>query len=166
MIVKLVPSSFMTEDRSASISHTRLRLHFSVLKYHLFQKNCCPSPACPLCSAPVEDPKHYFLYSPSFAALREKLFASAAQLFGNRWHCASDEKKIDWFLKSIYHGDFDTNVMFFSMSNHLFLCSTVFANFFSFVHVHAVTCDMHCKQQKLSRWALLVLRKNVVINIV
>ena len=43
----------------------------------------------------------------------EKLFASAAQLLGNRWQCASDEKKIDWFLHNISHDDFDTNVMFF-----------------------------------------------------
>ena len=67
-------------DRPASMPHTRLRLNFSALNYHLFQKNCCPSPACALCDAPVEDAKHYrnFLYWPSFAALGEKLFASAA----------------------------------------------------------------------------------------
>ena len=59
----------------------------------LLQNNCCLSPACPLCDVPVEDPKHYFLHCPSFAALREKLFASAAQLLGDRWHCASDKKK-------------------------------------------------------------------------
>ena len=75
------------------------------IKYHLFQKNCCPSPACALCDAPVEGAKHYFLYCPSFAALREKLFASAAQLLENRWHCASDKKKIEWFSNSISHAD-------------------------------------------------------------
>ena len=53
---------FYIGDRSGSISHTRLRLNFSALKHHLFQKNCCLSPACTLCDAPVEDPKHYFLY--------------------------------------------------------------------------------------------------------
>ena len=37
---------FYIGDRSASISHTRLRLNFSALKLHLFQKNCCLSPAC------------------------------------------------------------------------------------------------------------------------
>ena len=41
MIFKLTLSSVMTGDRSASISPTRLRLNFSVLKYHLFQKNGC-----------------------------------------------------------------------------------------------------------------------------
>ena len=86
--------------------------------------------------APIEDPKHYSLYCPSIAALREKWFASAAQLAGNRWHCASDTRKNYWFLNGISHDDFDTNGMFFfSMSNHLFPCPTVFANFYSFVHV-------------------------------
>ena len=104
---------FYTGDRSASISHTRLRLNFSALKLHLFQKNCCLSPACTLCDVPVEDPKHYFLHCPSFAAQRKNLFTSAALLLGNRGHCTSDTKKIDWFLKGISHVDFDTNVMLF-----------------------------------------------------
>ena len=69
-------------------------LRLSALNYHLFQKNCCPSPACVLCDASIEDAKHYFLYCPSFAALRENpLLTSAVQLLGNRWHCASDKKK-------------------------------------------------------------------------
>ena len=62
-------------------------LSFSALNYHLFQKNCCPSPACALCDASIEDAKHYFLYCPSFAALRENpLLTSAERLLGNRWH--------------------------------------------------------------------------------
>ena len=89
---------FYIGDRLASIYHTRLRLIFSALRHHLFQKNCCLSPACILCDAAVKDPKHYFLYCSSFAAVRD-LFTSAAQLLGNRWHCASDMKKIDWFLR-------------------------------------------------------------------
>ena len=51
-----------------------LRLNFSALKYHLFQDNRCLSPACPLCDAHIEDRKHYFLYCPSFAAQRKKLY--------------------------------------------------------------------------------------------
>ena len=45
---------------------------------------------------------HYFLYCPSFAALRENLFNSAAQLLGNRWHCASDMKKTAWLVLKWY----------------------------------------------------------------
>ena len=36
-------------DRPALVSHTRLRLNFSALRYDLFQTYSCPSPACPLC---------------------------------------------------------------------------------------------------------------------
>ena len=61
----------------------------------------------------VKEQVYYFLYCPSFAALRKNLFTSAALLLGNRWHCASDMKKIDWFLSGISHVDFDTNVMLF-----------------------------------------------------
>ena len=63
---------FCIGDRSASTCHTCLRLNFSALKRHHYQKNCCRSPTCPLCDAPVEDAKHSFLYWPSFAALRER----------------------------------------------------------------------------------------------
>ena len=61
------------------------------------------------------DAKHYFLYCPSFAALRETLFTSAAQLLGNRWHCASDKKKIDWLLNGISTADFQINVRLFQL---------------------------------------------------
>ena len=106
---------FYIGDRSASIFRTRLRLNFSALNYHLFQKNCCSSPACALCDASIEDVKPYFLYCPCFAALRDKLFTSAAQLLGNRWHCASDKKKMDWFLYGMSSVDFQINVRLFQL---------------------------------------------------
>ena len=59
-----------------------------------------------------------------------------------------------------------TLLCFFSTSNHLFPCPTVSVNFYSFVFCSIVTCNMHCKQHKLSRWALFVLRANVVKHIV
>ena len=60
------------------------------------------------------------MYWPSFAALREKLYYSAAQFLENRWHCASDKKKFDWCLNGISHDDFDTTVEFFSVSPIIF----------------------------------------------
>ena len=57
----------------------------------------------------------FFLYCPSFAAQRETLFTSAAQLLGNRWHCASDKKKIDWLLNGISTADFQINVRLFQL---------------------------------------------------
>ena len=84
---------FYIGDHSASISHTPLGLKFSALKYHLFQKNCCLSPACLLCNAPVEDPEHYFLHCPSFVSLCGKLFASAVQLLWNsdKYHLRTNQ---------------------------------------------------------------------------
>ena len=73
--------------------------------------------------------KHYFLYCPSFAALCEKLFTSAAQLLGNRWHCASDKKKIDWLLNGISTADFQINlgcpVVYFAMKSLLLVAGCV-----------------------------------------
>ena len=114
---------FCIGDRSASIFHTRLRLNFSALHYHLFQKNCCYSPACGLCKASTEDVKRYFLYCPRFAALREKLFTSAAHFLENRWHCASDKKKIDWLLNGISTSDFLINVRLFQLVQSFILLS-------------------------------------------
>ena len=114
---------FYIGDRSASIFHSCLRLNFSALHYHLFQKNCCYSPACALCNASTEDVKRYFLYCPRFAALREKLFTSAAHLLENRWHCASDKKKIDWLLNGTSTSDFLINVRLFQLVQSFILLS-------------------------------------------
>ena len=81
-------SLFYIGDHLTPIFHTRFRLNFSALSYHLFQKNCCPSSTCVLCDASIEDVKHYFLYCPSFSVLREKLFTSGlglALLAQQRW---------------------------------------------------------------------------------
>ena len=56
---------FFNGDRTTSVFHTRLRLNFSALNYDLFKRNCSASSACPLCDAPIEDAKHYFLLCPS-----------------------------------------------------------------------------------------------------
>ena len=104
---------FFTGDRAASIFHTRLRLNFSALNYDLFKRNCSVSSACALCDAPVEDAKHYFLFCPSFAALRVILFASAAHLLGDNWLSASNKKKIDWLLNGVPGINFQINVNLF-----------------------------------------------------
>ena len=111
-------------------SHTRLRLNFIALKYHLFQKHFCPSTACPVCDAHVE------LYTPQVLLLCVKNCLPPLH------NCSKIDgivlpirKKIDWFLNGISHDDFDTNVVFFSASNHLVPCPTVSVNFCSFVYV-------------------------------
>ena len=119
-------------------SWARHPLNSCALKYQLFQKNCCPPPACPLCDAPVEDPKNYFPYC--FAALREKLFASAAQLLGLIDGIVLPiRKKIDGFLNSISHDDFDTNVNSYVSSTcpviYFLVQPFLLVNFYSFVYV-------------------------------
>ena len=97
---------------------------------------------------------------PSFAALREKLFASAARLLENKWHCAfRDNKKVDWFLNGISHADFETNVRFFQYFSIVyflvqpFLLTSISLCMFCTI----LTCEgrfsfnMHCKQHNLSR---------------
>ena len=130
---------------------------------------CCPSPACPIYDAPVEYPKHYFLYCLILAALRLKLFSSAAQLLGNRWHCASDKKKNRLVLNGIFHDDFDTNIvcmLFFSrpiiyyLVQPFLLTSIPLCNF---VRLSLVICLVNSIS---SLDKLLALRANVVINIV
>ena len=64
-----------------------------------------------------------------------KWFASAAQLPGNRFHCASDKKKIDWFLNVFLTMTLTLMLCFFSASNHLLPCPTVSVNFYSLVYV-------------------------------
>ena len=41
------------------------------------------STVCTFCDAPIEDIKHYFLYCPSFSALRDIMFVSVVHLLGD-----------------------------------------------------------------------------------
>ena len=76
------------------------------------QCNLCRK-MCHICHLPVvcavqlvEDVKHYFLFCPRFAALRETLFSSAVHLLGDRWLSASDKKEIDFLLNGVPGLDF------------------------------------------------------------
>ena len=104
-------------DRSATIFHTRLRLNFSALNYHLFQKNCCPSPACAaLSDASTEDVKHYFLNCPRLLPCVK----SCLPPLHNYWEIdgivpQKTKKKNDWLLNGISTADFQTNVSLFQL---------------------------------------------------
>ena len=138
---------------SASVSHTCLGLNFSALKYHFFQKNCCQSPACPHCNATVEDPKLYFLHYLSFAAPSASCLPPLHNYSEIGGIVLPIRKKIDWFLNSISHDDFDTNVMFLQ---HVQSYISLFNRFCQLTSIplcmfcSIVTCDMHCRQHKLS----------------
>ena len=65
----------------ASIYHTRLRLGFSCLREYLFRINRCASPFC-ACGIDIESVKHLFLFCPRYAAQRNLLLTSAANILG------------------------------------------------------------------------------------
>ena len=74
---------------------------------------------------------------------RKKLFTSATQLLGNRWHCESDKKIIDSLLNSISTADFQIRlfrsacpVVYFAIKSLLLVAVCVFyINFFGFFFV-------------------------------
>ena len=63
---------------------------------------------------------------PSFAALLEKFFTSTAQLLENRWHSASDKKKIVWLLNGISTADFQINIRLFQLVQSFISLSNCF----------------------------------------
>ena len=65
----------------ASIYHTRLRLGFSCLRGYLFRTDRCASPFCK-CGIDIESVKHLFLFCPRYAAQRNLLLTSAANILG------------------------------------------------------------------------------------
>ena len=104
-------------DRSATIFHTRLRLNFSALNYHLFLKNCCPSPACAaLSDASIEDVKHYFLNCPRLLpCVKSCLPPLHNYLEIDGIVPQKTKKKNDWLLNGISPADFQTNVSLFQL---------------------------------------------------
>ena len=65
----------------AYICHTRLRLGFSCLREYLFRINRCASSFCE-CGIDIESVKHLFLFCPRYAAQRNLLLTSAANILG------------------------------------------------------------------------------------
>ena len=84
--------------RKASVLHTRLRLGYCALNHYLYSINCCNSPLC-VCGLENESVKHYLLSCPCFAAQRNKLLTSAAQVCGQSWLVSGDNEKVQCSLK-------------------------------------------------------------------
>ncbi len=95
----------MIFDRFSSIIHTRLRLGCCGLNDYLFKIQCKPSSIC-VCNTDHESIVHYLLKCPRYAALRQNLLSSAAQIFGNNWYLLSDLQKVNIFL----HGSKNLNL--------------------------------------------------------
>ena len=60
------------------------------------------------------------LKCPRYAAPRQNLLSSAAQIFGNNWYLLSNLEKVDNFL----HGS--TNLDMFDNLNLFYVCSTIY----------------------------------------
>ena len=76
-------------SRRASIYHTRFSLGFSCLREYLFRINRCASPFCE-CGIDIESVKHSFLFCPSYAAQRNLLLTSAANILGDTCSSSSE----------------------------------------------------------------------------
>ena len=57
------------EQRWPSIHHARIRMACRKLNQHLFHNHLIDNPSC-ACGHPVEDPTHFFLNCPRYAATR------------------------------------------------------------------------------------------------
>ena len=113
----VVPRSTMnTNDfsfsRRASIDHTRLRLGFCCLREYLFKINRCASPFCE-CGLDTESVKHFFLFCPRYAAQRNLLLTSAANILGETWSSSSVAKKLNFLLYGVKSANYDINCALF-----------------------------------------------------
>ena len=112
---KLFDFSF---SRCASIDHTRLRLGFSCLRKYLFKINRCASPFCE-CGLDTESVKHFFLFCPRYAAQRNLLLTSAANILGETWSSSSDAKKLNFFCTALNLQIMISTVLYFAKSRLL-----------------------------------------------
>ena len=60
--------------RNVQIWFAQIRMGFSNLQYHLYEKGCVNNYSC-LCGAPKEDSKHYFLECPLYTDARRRLMS-------------------------------------------------------------------------------------------
>ena len=106
---KLFDFSF---SRRASICHTRLRIGFSALREYLFKIDRCVSPFCE-CGIDTESVKYFFLFCLSYAAQRNLLLTSAANILGETWSSRSDAKKLNFLLYGVKSANYDINCALF-----------------------------------------------------
>ena len=99
-------------SRHAFIFHTRLRLGFSCLREYLFKINRCASPFCE-CGLDIESVKHFFLFCPRYAAQRNLLLTSAANILGETWSSSSDAKKLNFLLYGVKSANYNINCALF-----------------------------------------------------
>lgn len=101
-------------DRYLAVLHTRLRLGNSALNYNLYRMNCVPSPLC-ACGISNETVEHFFLHCDRFAAARNILLTSAAQIVGITWSNASNRTKLNFMLNGIPSKSLCVNSLLFTI---------------------------------------------------
>ena len=85
-------------NRYSSILHSRLRLGHCALNSYLYSINCAISPYCKCRWGIVESIKHFFLHCPRYAAQRQCLLSSSAQLLHTTWLSLSEDQIVETFL--------------------------------------------------------------------
>ena len=66
--------------RTFQITMAQIRVNFSNLNNHLYDKHCIDSPNCS-CGAPTESVEHYFLECPKFRIVRNEFLAELNETF-------------------------------------------------------------------------------------
>ena len=69
------------DSSKAAISQTRMRLGLSGLSAHRHHYKHIDNPKCPTCGAKTENPTHFFLLCPTFAAHRPTLITESCDIF-------------------------------------------------------------------------------------
>ena len=85
-------------NRYSSILHSRLRLGHCALNSYLCSINCAISPYCKCRWGIVESIKHFFLHCPRYAAQRQCLLSSSAQLLHTTWLSLLEDQIVETFL--------------------------------------------------------------------
>ena len=79
------PPHFMIGKRHNQLNHTQIRLNFSSLNFHLYQRHCINSPNCS-CGDTLETPHHYFFLCPQFTQQRNILFSKLKNIIPDQQH--------------------------------------------------------------------------------
>ena len=113
-----VPKHFYVGERKYSIPLTQMRLKFSDLNYHLFNKNLIDPPDC-RSGLGKEDPEHLCFACPRYKEYRGELLSSSAisvHLMLNGSENLNDEKNAELF---------EIVLSFIQLSKHLLYVMTL-----------------------------------------
>ena len=75
----------MIGERHNQLNHTQIRLNFSPLNFHLYQRHCINSPNCS-CGDTLEISHHYFFLCPQFTQQRNILFSKLKNIIADQQH--------------------------------------------------------------------------------